>query len=750
MSKRGYLLGIAMSVGILAGYTVYPSVIGSKPVSSKHTHSTQKKKAVSPVADQKRNAATPAEQPEPIDPPQPEPSAATPAQPEPAPVQPEPQPAATPDTPQEPEPAPAPEPEPATPDEPAPIADEPEPEPETTADEPAAPDIPDLVSATRTPAQLKQLQQYLKHLASIKETPFIGKEFNGTAWSKADSIQRKLASRIGKNLGNRSDKDIMAFLSKPQNRLDLAQWQLIQHAGADKISSLASTPDGRSFLSAFANNLEWLEGFLFSGPVGNADKALSILSDIVKEAPDTVSDPMLRKIAAATSAEFARSGWEHDKAIARNKFYASSWKEGKLNREFDNLDYWDMRIVCGCKGNNGFGNVESLTWQRDNVRLPAEQYTGACWQAPYRLNNISGDSIHGADYYRPYDRFFSGNQAQMTRDVGGVCGGLSHYGAFAACANGIPALPMGEPGHCAYTVRVNGKWTPAYSLSWQRGAHWCFWDEHTWAFLELTQALYSDHFRTRISDQVSAIARFLTATNKQNTAIGLYELATDIQPLNFPVWREYCGLVKTKAPNDAKKWTQINDAVCKAFAPDFSDVCAQTLMKHVYPQLFQCVKTPTDRLKIFHTSLKQFDNMGSCRWDVENFLNKQIEQVRDKNKPNEKLLMDYLRVVMGNMMNKPAFASIALAWGQGQAAQEKPAFQQAFTKMTLQAMGASRMDKDAKDKLLAAALIGAENSKDLTTFQTVGKMLKHKYKDSLPKIDPCSPAKTFPPAASSA
>ncbi len=52
MSKRGYLLGIAMSVGILAGYTVYPSVIGSKPVSSKHTHSTQMKKALSPFFDQ--------------------------------------------------------------------------------------------------------------------------------------------------------------------------------------------------------------------------------------------------------------------------------------------------------------------------------------------------------------------------------------------------------------------------------------------------------------------------------------------------------------------------------------------------------------------------------------------------------------------------------------------------------------------------------------------------------------------------
>ena len=85
------------------------------------------------------------------------------------------------------------------------------------------------------------------------------------------------------------------------------------------------------------------------------------------------------------------------------------------------------------------------------MKLTAKEYVGACWQAPYKLNNLFGDSIHGSAYYAPFGHLI---HAERVRNVGGVCGSLSRYGANAARANGIPALTMGEPGHSAYAVRV--------------------------------------------------------------------------------------------------------------------------------------------------------------------------------------------------------------------------------------------------------------------------------------------------------
>ena len=72
--------------------------------------------------------------------------------------------------------------------------------------------------------------------------------------------------------------------------------------------------------------------------------------------------PVVKKIATGVAGEFSRRGWfddefENDKEEARKKgptriyarfkFFAESWREKRLNMLFDDLDYWDTRIVVG-------------------------------------------------------------------------------------------------------------------------------------------------------------------------------------------------------------------------------------------------------------------------------------------------------------------------------------------------------------------------------------------------------------------
>jgi len=183
------------------------------------------------------------------------------------------------------------------------------------------------------------------------------------------------------------------------------------------------------------------------------------------------------------------------------------------------------------------GGRESQVWLRDNVKLPIQRYRSACWQVPYRGYNCFGDSVQTWKYYFPFEGSFP-SFTEMTRFVGGVCGRLSGYGAAAAVANGIPATTMGEPGHCAYAVRLaRGKWAPAYSLSWKRSVHVHQYGP-SWQMLVLTDRMMSDEKAWRRA----AVYRWQARLHKP--------LCRFIPPFRY---RVYTGAWKTLPRFDALK-----------------------------------------------------------------------------------------------------------------------------------------------------------------------------------------------------
>ena len=102
-----------------------------------------------------------------------------------------------------------------------------------------------------------------------------------------------------------------------------------------------------------------------------------------------------------------------------------------------------MRFVVGHTWDD-----KSYEWSNEHVNLPWRRYTDACWAAPYTGNNFFGDTIQGPLFYVPWRDV--NTSAENTQVIGGVCGGLSYFGTMAAQAHGIPAYPVGQPGHCAY------------------------------------------------------------------------------------------------------------------------------------------------------------------------------------------------------------------------------------------------------------------------------------------------------------
>ncbi|MBR4309626.1 MAG: hypothetical protein IKT79_01245, partial [Akkermansia sp.] len=135
-----------------------------------------------------------------------------------------------------------------------------------------------------------------------------------------------------------------------------------------------------TLIEKIASNAEWMEQFAFSGECVRPGMALAIMVKIAAEQPEFFTSRMVRDIATATALEYAKSGWNQDDAVERAAYYIRSYKAGRLNTVFDEIPFWQRRMVCGCKGDNDYGSIASLEWSLENVHIPAHEYPGSCWR----------------------------------------------------------------------------------------------------------------------------------------------------------------------------------------------------------------------------------------------------------------------------------------------------------------------------------------------------------------------------------
>ncbi len=565
---------------------------------------------------------------------------------------------------------------------------------------------------------------------------FAKREFAAERWHKPEDIYKELVGRVLGKLGDPNDEaKLWAFLESPENRLELAILRLIYQSGEEGLREVAKQHNGAEMLAELTSDLEWMSGLLYSGPTRNMDKALLNLALLYSRYTDDMGDPVARRIATTAAIEFAREGWGQREMEDRYIYYYSSYKLGKLNRLFNDLQYWETRLVTGCAepGQSGWGSVRSMTWERDNVRLPAEGYLDAAYQIEYRLRNIAGDSVFDDKYLAPILKYTNNTTAWAHREIGGVCGALSHYGAYAALAAGVPAMTMGEPGHCAYTVRVNGKWEKGNSIYWQHGLHKTFWKEYSWDFLVLMQKLYEDRYMTLVSDQLVALGDLYSARRKMLAASRCYEDAVAVQPMNWPAWLRALGYLKLKNGQDAAKWTELHDRVVETLAAEFHHAAATMLSKYIYPNLFTLVKDRKVQNKLFDAFFAQCKGYGHNRWDVAPLLSAQMAGCTT---PEEKF--DYMKDALRTLMGNPAYAGSVLSWGLDAIAtmQGDEAMKEKFTDLIINALSkarTSRKEVDATWAALGEAITAAADLGDRRTFQAIGKLASRKCKAKFPK-----------------
>ena len=263
-----------------------------------------------------------------------------------------------------------------------------------------------------------------------------------------DTYATSLDAALHESLDGKTPMVMSKFAATDAGSFALLQWRLLSRLDATSRATLSAAHGAT--LCWLLSNREPLETFLDSGDVeGNRwNEATRILCEIVDKDPRAREGLALR-IAIATALVFstpvnAMAAGAVIDPITRYEAYKQWDADGVLFATFRDLSAWELRYVVG-----SWSTDEDLVWARANIKPELKQRDkvgdGAHMLA-YNATNKNGVSVQaGSKFY---------DDKPMTLPVmleyGGVCGAISRFGTSMSQAFGVPAMPIGQPGHCAF------------------------------------------------------------------------------------------------------------------------------------------------------------------------------------------------------------------------------------------------------------------------------------------------------------
>lgn len=495
---------------------------------------------------------------------------------------------------------------------------------------------------------------------------------------------------------------------------ELLVWSVDQAAGP-----LADEAALAPFFEALTANEEWMRELLDSGPFTDGPRVLRFLADLWAEDPDLANRPVDRSMATACALELRSRDRDEAWMRSRYRYFRDHHEAELLNADYDDLHTWERRFLARGAQYTSWTSPEALSYLRERISWPRAEYVKACWQAPYRSFNCFGDTVQGWLYYHPFRGGFRCDP-EMAIKVGGVCGALSNTGAAAAIASGIPALTMGEPGHCAYAVQTApGEWTPAYSLSWKRSLHSAL-HRPTWPSHILAQkALEREHSVHSAGDK-ARLARWLEAEGSVARADDAWRAALTRNGLDEGLWSEYLDF-GIRNELDPSWWRRTIRQLQGALLPDHPEVAWALLRSRVFDTIL-AEASVRDRTTLFNQYLSRLEGWGGGRWDIESAWGWMTDRVGD-DRQQRQFVMNLLRDSIDSPELGPAF----IGWASDRYADDEQASGMIETVL----LGKTRRAGEGADlalrQLARTALPAAAEASDLETFQRIGRAASRLY-----------------------
>lgn len=258
------------------------------------------------------------------------------------------------------------------------------------------------------------------------------------------------------------------------------------------------------------------------------------------------------EISMALGAGLAADNFTIDECIAKFNFYHDAHHHRKCYPQADTLQPWEWAIIF-----RGKESIEDLTWAQQFIEgknIKPEQaggkFTGFI---PYRMKNHKGVSVHAGGAF--YDN--KPITLKLYTEYGGVCGAVSKGAAGFLRSKGVPAYPIGQPGHCAFVWKhPNGHWQIGNNIggwNWANGGAQIPWKGP----IQLLTTY--DAFIHHPNAEESALMYYLSfCTQKPEHAELLLQEARETNPFNYPAWLRYLD-IKAKTANDQKKLSLLKE-----------------------------------------------------------------------------------------------------------------------------------------------------------------------------------------------
>lgn len=373
------------------------------------------------------------------------------------------------------------------------------------------------------------------------------------------------AALAAKDAGSSPD----ALLKNPEYRRVLAAHEVLRVTGDKALGEFfKARPFADEFLVDFLSDREWTEAYLASGRVPtDTPDGLLVLADIWKNERRTPTWGRYHQLSAALGSLWGAGAYREDyrndhragpggtidsvSPLWRYKFYRDRHLAGRLHPMFSKLKSWELHYVAGFRCDDA-----SLVWMNDNVNLPLQRYTGACWLPVYRGCTDFGDHVQGPLFYMPWRSVMSFEESVKVH--GGVCGSLSTFGAIAAAAHGIPAVTVGQPGHCAYGVRfARGDWRGGFGGP-DGSSHLAIWKGNIHRTL-ITEKVFGDDEGIATALARAARARLYVSRGDIAKAEAEYDAALAASPYHIDLHAEKIALLKSRS--DAGYWRRYAESM---------------------------------------------------------------------------------------------------------------------------------------------------------------------------------------------
>jgi hypothetical protein len=346
-----------------------------------------------------------------------------------------------------------------------------------------------------------------------------------------------LGESLSKELKGKAPKVVARFAATDAGEHALFQYRLLSRAGPEVLAD-ASCRDALAWILA---DREALATFVASAePAGGRwPDAVRVLARVAREKRHR--EGLGLRVAAATALVFAVPvKWMADGSdidpVARVDSYLAWDEEGALFPTFRELSAWEMRYVVG-----SWSTDADLVWARANIKAELrrrDKVGDAAHMLAYNLTNKRGVSVqNGREFYDNKPMTLA-----IMLEYGGVCGAISRFGSSMSQAFGVPAMPVGQPGHCAFIWQQEPhRWAINNDISgWaESGCHdgiFTPWGHPAW-FMRLMQDAQRDRRAFVEAEALLAAAEFADADDR--TAIAAE--ACRRCPQHFAAWQMRIG-----------------------------------------------------------------------------------------------------------------------------------------------------------------------------------------------------------------